>query len=70
MENSDLQIYTVIYQVEETMMVCDAKLPLWKSDTGRVIIPDDFKQGRHIIAVIDGPVNVLDRLGDRMFSLK
>lgn len=37
---------------------------------GRVIIPDDFKQGRNIIAVIDGPVNVLDRLGDRMFSLK
>ena len=70
MEKSDIKVYTIIYQLEESLVINDAKLPLRKSKSGRVIIPDDFKKGRHVIAVIDGPVNVLDRLGDRMYSFK
>ena len=35
MENSELKVYTVIYQLEDTLMVCDAKLPLWRSADGR-----------------------------------
>jgi len=36
------------------------------SRTGRVIIPDNLKEGRSIIAVCDGEVNVLNKLGERI----
>ncbi|KGJ93378.1 TIGR02922 family protein [Thalassotalea sp. ND16A] len=37
-----------------------------QKDQGRVIISDQFKVGKSIIAVCDGEVTVLNKIGDRV----
>ncbi|OUS30794.1 TIGR02922 family protein [Thalassotalea sp. 42_200_T64] len=37
-----------------------------QKDQGRVIISDQFKMGKSIIAVCDGEVTVLNKIGDRV----
>ncbi|MBR9728458.1 TIGR02922 family protein [Shewanella intestini] len=40
------------------------------SDSGRVMIPDDFRDGKSIIAVLDGECRILNSLGERVYSQK
>jgi len=40
-----------------------------ENDHGRVVIPSDFKKGNSIIAVCDGEVEILNKIGDRILSL-
>lgn len=35
------------------------------ADSGRVVIPEAFKEGKLIVAVLEGAVRVLNKLGDR-----
>ncbi|WOH37945.1 TIGR02922 family protein [Thalassotalea fonticola] len=37
-----------------------------QKEQGRVIISDEFKKGKSIIAVCDGEVSVLNKIGDRI----
>ena len=69
MDHSNLSTYTVIY-------TCDNALPLMHevkqfpvSKGERVVIPRAFKDGKIIIAVIQGDVPVLSKLGDRIFAI-
>ena len=39
-----------------------------QSDSGRVIISDEFREGKSIIAVCDGEVDVLNKVGDRIIA--
>ncbi|WP_076542634.1 TIGR02922 family protein [Shewanella sp. UCD-KL21] len=38
------------------------------SAAGRVILPDEFREGKSIIAVLDGECTVLNTLGERVYS--
>jgi uncharacterized protein (TIGR02922 family) len=38
------------------------------SHTGRVIIPESFRQGKSIIAVLEGECKILNSLGERVYS--
>ncbi|NKF49948.1 TIGR02922 family protein [Shewanella sp. WXL01] len=40
------------------------------SQSGRVIIPDDFRVNKSIIAVLDGECRILNSLGERVYSQK
>jgi uncharacterized protein (TIGR02922 family) len=40
------------------------------SHSGRVMIPDSFRRGKSIIAVLDGECTILNALGERVFSQK
>ena len=40
------------------------------NESGRVIIPDEFKENRSIIAVCEGEVNVLNKVGDRVLPIE
>lgn len=40
------------------------------SETGRVILPESFRKGRSIIAVLDGECRILNSLGERVYSQK
>lgn len=40
------------------------------SRSGRVMIPDSFRRGKSIIAVLDGECTILNALGERVFSQK
>lgn len=37
-----------------------------QKELGRVIISDDFKKNKSIIAVCDGEISVLNKIGDRI----
>jgi len=39
-----------------------------KGSGGRHILPDEFRDGNLILAVMEGEVKILNRLGDRMFD--
>lgn len=38
------------------------------SETGRVKIPDSFRKGKSIIAVLEGECTILNALGERVYS--
>lgn len=40
------------------------------NQNGRVIIPTAFKEGKSIIAVCEGDVNVLNKIGERILPLQ
>lgn len=37
-----------------------------QNDNGRVIIPEEYKQDKSIIAVCDGEISILNKIGDRV----
>lgn len=39
------------------------------SDSGRVMIPSSFRDGKSIIAVLEGECKILNSLGERVFAL-
>jgi len=36
-----------------------------QNTNGRVIIPEPYKEGKSIVAVCDGEVDILNKIGDR-----
>ncbi|WP_335925362.1 TIGR02922 family protein [Shewanella khirikhana] len=40
------------------------------SDTGRVMIPQSFRSGKSIIAVLEGECKILNSLGERVYAQK
>ncbi|GGB56263.1 TIGR02922 family protein [Shewanella inventionis] len=38
------------------------------SKTGRVMIPESFRRGKSIIAVLEGECKILNALGERVYS--
>ncbi|QDE32085.1 MULTISPECIES: TIGR02922 family protein [Shewanella] len=38
------------------------------SQTGRVMIPESFRQGKSIIAVLEGECKILNSLGERVYA--
>jgi len=59
---------TVIY-------CCDGELELYRktqsfnlNEYGDMIIPQDFKRGKTIVAVCEGEVEILNSIGDRLVA--
>ncbi|GIU50739.1 MULTISPECIES: TIGR02922 family protein [Shewanella] len=40
------------------------------SETGRVMLPNEFRVGKSIIAVLDGECKILNSLGERVYAQK
>jgi uncharacterized protein (TIGR02922 family) len=40
------------------------------SETGRVMIPQSFRSGKSIIAVLEGECKILNSLGERVYAQK
>jgi uncharacterized protein (TIGR02922 family) len=64
--NADFPV-TVLFYDESDPMVLQRQVfhELRISRNNRVILPDEFRPGRMIIAVLEGDVKVLNKLGDR-----
>jgi uncharacterized protein (TIGR02922 family) len=68
MEGFQRKRVTVIY-FSDTFLELLHKIELFlQSPEGRVVIPESFKQGKLIIAVSEGKVNILNKIGDRIIS--
>lgn len=57
---------TVIYYNDNSLQLLHDIKAFTRNGEGRVIIPDDYKKGKSIIAVCEGDVNIINKLGDRI----
>ncbi|WP_206485990.1 TIGR02922 family protein [Thalassotalea sp. G2M2-11] len=63
------QTVTVIFYDDTSLELMHETHSFIKSERGRVIIPDTFKRGKSIIAVCDGEINIINKVGDRILPL-
>ncbi|GGA78796.1 TIGR02922 family protein [Neiella marina] len=61
-----MKTVTVLYYTNSDLRLSDSILELDVRTNGRVVIPADFKQGKQIIAVLEGECKLLNRLGERI----
>ena len=57
---------TVIYYSDLSLELMHEAACFSQNDNGRVVISEEFKKGKSIIAVCDGKVNILNKVGDRV----
>jgi len=67
--NDTLTTVTILYYTEGSLEINHEVKSYPKSKNGRVIIPEEFKVGKSIIAVCLGEVMILNKFGDRVMSV-
>jgi uncharacterized protein (TIGR02922 family) len=60
---------TIIYYQDDGLELHHKVKTFAQNDEGRVIIPQSFKDEKSIIAVCDGEVEILNKVGDRILSV-
>lgn len=60
------QVVTVIYYNDTSLELLHEVKTFTKSEEGRVVIPKAFKEGKSIVAVCEGKVEILNKVGDRI----
>jgi uncharacterized protein (TIGR02922 family) len=70
MSDNELQTVTIIYYNETSLELQHEVCDLPANATGRVIIPDEFKVDKSIIAVCQGDIRILNKMGDRIVSVE
>ncbi|TWX70753.1 TIGR02922 family protein [Colwellia demingiae] len=68
MEQTLTQVTIIYYQVESLELLHEVK-SFPKNHQGRVVLPDEFKTGKSIIAVCEGEITILNKVGDRILSV-
>lgn len=56
---------TVIYYCDYSLELLHQVKSFPVSESGRIILSDEFKQGKSIVAVCDGEIDILNKTGDR-----
>jgi uncharacterized protein (TIGR02922 family) len=63
------KIVTLIYYSDDSLELLHKIESFLQSYVeGRVVIPESFKKGKSIIAVCEGEINILNKIGDRIIS--
>jgi len=68
MQQSLTQV-TIIYYHDESLELLHEVKSFPKNHQGRVVIPEMFKEGKSIIAVCKGEIQIINKVGDRILSL-
>ena len=68
MPNINVKTVTIIYYHDASLELMHSVETLIESENGRVVIPNNFKKGKSIIAVCEGTVNILNSIGDRILT--
>ena len=61
---------TILFYEDKDLTLHHETHELPVSRSGRIIIPENLKEGRSIIAVCEGKVDILNKLGDRIMPLE
>ncbi len=69
METEILTTVTIIYYNENSLELNHAVKRYPKNESGRVIIPLEFKKGKSIVVVCLGEITILNKIGDRVMSI-
>jgi uncharacterized protein (TIGR02922 family) len=65
MSDNLLRLVTIIYYSDISLELMYEVCTFSQNANGRVIIPGSFKEGKSIVAVCDGEVDILNKIGDR-----
>jgi uncharacterized protein (TIGR02922 family) len=60
------RIVTIIYYCDNSLELMHFIGEFPQNSSGRVIIPETFKEEKSIIAVCDGEITILNKVGDRI----
>ena len=69
METENLTTVTIIYYQEDSLELKHEINSYPKNEFGRIIIPEEFKQDKSILAVCLGEITIINKIGDRIMSL-
>jgi uncharacterized protein (TIGR02922 family) len=69
LETKNLTTVTIIYYQENSLELKHEIKSYPKNKSGRVIIPQEFKQDKSIVAVCLGEITIINKIGDRIMSL-
>ena len=69
MEDKVLTTVTIIYYNENCLELNHDVKDYPKNESGRVIIPAEYKKGKSIVAVCLGEIVILNKIGDRVMSI-
>jgi len=65
MPETSKRLVTIIYYNDVSLELMYEVCTFSQNENGRVIIPTTFKEGKSIVAVCDGEVDILNKIGDR-----
>ena len=60
---------TISYYNDESLELLHEVKHFPKNQNGRIAIPVEFKKGKSIIAVYEGKVKILNKMGDRILPM-
>lgn len=66
MNCNQVEVVTIIYYCDSALELKHQVYTFDKSASGRVIIPDEVKNNKTIVAVCSGDVEILNKLGERI----
>ncbi|MFT6900871.1 MAG: hypothetical protein ACJAXS_001051 [Colwellia sp.] len=66
MINTKLRTVTIIYYCDNSLELMHFIGQFPQNASGRVIISEKFKEEKSIIAVCDGEITILNKMGDRI----
>jgi uncharacterized protein (TIGR02922 family) len=68
--DEQLVTVTIIYYDDLSLQLQHEVLTLRKNNNGRVIISDEAKKNKSIVAVCEGRVNILNKIGERILPVE
>lgn len=60
---------TVIFYQDDWLELLQEVHTFPKNENGRVIIPPEYKEGKSIIAVCKGEIEIVNKVGDRILTV-
>ncbi|ARD23338.1 MULTISPECIES: TIGR02922 family protein [Shewanella] len=70
-DNNKATVTVLFYEAPVGLLMKNTVLTdLDVSETGRVMLPNEFRAGKSIIAVLDGECKILNSLGERVYAQK
>jgi len=69
MSADELTTVTIIYYGDNSLELHHEIKKYPKNGAGRVIIPQEFKEDKSIIAVCLGEITIINKVGDRVISV-
>ena len=65
-ENVALVTVTIIYYDEQSLELQDEVKSFPQQEGGRVALPLEYRKGKNIVAICEGNVNILNKIGERI----
>lgn len=61
---------TIIFYTDVSLELHHETHSFVENKNGRIIIPQPYKEGKSIIAVCDGEIQILNKVGDRILLIE